>query len=282
MRSEAAFSSIVESSNKLASLRISARALCILTLLAALFEQAVACADEAPPAAPAAAAPVCGELLSLDEAMKQGIKLREPKTVESNRKAYALFSCIYNATKGSSDLMATHSEALVQLYKVEMVLGMWVEAREHIKEAQLRSDDYINKEIVHETMSSDFELIKRYVGSVQILAIDDKSHEPLTGSVLANGRPLSSLPMNKPIDLSVGSVQFEITSPGYHEDKPSLTILSGRLVRYESKLARIKLYEKWQFWVGIGCGAAVVITGVGLGLYYGLKDRPERDIILQF
>ena len=225
---------------------------------------------------------VCGGQPSIDEALKAGIQLRAPKTVESNKQAYELFSCVYNTTKNSPNLIEKYSEALVQLYKVEMVLGMWVEAREHIKEAQSRTDSYINIPVVRETIAADLEIIKRFVGSIEILATDAKTNQPLSGSVLANGREIAKLPMSKPVDLSVGTIQFEISAPKYYSDRPALTILSNRLIRYDARLVRIPIYNKWQFWVGIGGATAAVITGIGLGLYFGLKDQPDREITLKF
>ena len=182
-----------------------------------------------------------------------------------------------------ADALAPSPRTRAQVALAEQALGIWVPAEVHLSAALAAKDDpWIEKNRVALTAALD--VVRQHVGSLEVLGGAPGA------DVLVDGAKVGALPMATPWRIEVGRRALEIRAPGYHSASRSTEIVAGRttretieMVRDESPPAgtthtpgagpshpetRIVLgtdpggAQRTLGWVGVGTGAALLVTGV--------------------
>jgi hypothetical protein len=80
-----------------------------------------------------------------------------------------------------------------------------------------------------------------------------------------------------PIDVErqAGSYQVTVQKPGFSLYQTHVTVRPGEAANLTAALEPRKtpVYKKWWFWTV----AAVVVAGVGVGVYFGTREPPPVD-----
>jgi len=104
-------------------------------------------------------------------------------------------------------------------------------------------------------------------------------------TVVIDGDEVGVTPIAPITGLTVGKHQIEVIKDGFHDYMGFVEIPGEGTIRYDimleggkrKKIKVPKFLKTWWFWTAVG---AVVATGVGVGIYYGVK--PEEPSAVHF
>ncbi len=175
-----------------------------------------------------------------------------------------------------ADEIAPSPRTRAQVALAEQALGIWVSAEAHLSAAlDARDDAWIDKNRVALTAALD--VVKQHVGSLEVLGGAPGAE------VVVDGARIGVLPMSAPWRVEVGRRSLEIRARGYHSASRATEIVAGRTTRETIELVREdpavsspsvanppKIVapsepgstQRVLGWVGVGTGAALLVTGV--------------------
>ncbi len=108
-------------------------------------------------------------------------------------------------------------------------VGRWSEAEARLSEAlHSKNDAWIAKH--RSTLKESLEQVKQNVARVEV------NGEPEGASVLINGRNVGSLPLKEDIAVNAGTVDIEVSKPGFKRGYRSLTLKGGQYQRLVMRL----------------------------------------------
>jgi hypothetical protein len=227
-------------------------------------------ANQGPSGGPAEAEALIREALELRKAGKDA-------------RAYPLLQKAYE--------IHTAPRTAIQLGLVEMQLGYWLEAEQHLGEGLASQRDpwvFNNRASIESSLAR----VKAAIGEIVVTGT------PAGAEVLLNGRPGGKLPLEAPIRAGEGPAKLELRAPGHESVTRSLRILGGRReminvtmepTRAGSSIAQNGIApidhrltapakdtppaganrEAWK-WTGVALGAAGVV-GAAAGVTYLLQ-----------
>ena len=114
--------------------------------------------------------------------------------------------------------------AAAQMGLAEIALGRWPEGAYHLEEAiAARSDPWIQKNA--KSLEDMLLRAQREVGRLEVLG------SPAGAEVVIGGAVLGTLPLDKPIRVRAGDVQFQLRAPGYIPETRAVHVPAGELTR---------------------------------------------------
>jgi tetratricopeptide (TPR) repeat protein len=137
--------------------------------------------------------------------------------------AYPLLQTAYRAE--------TTPRTAAQLGLVEMQLGYWLLAEQHLTEALASPRDpwvWTNRS----TLETSLGRAKAAIGELIVTG------SPPGAMVVVNGKEAGALPLSEPIRLGEGPANVEVRSPGYEPGVRSLSVVGGRREKITLALVR--------------------------------------------
>jgi hypothetical protein len=197
---------------------------------------------------------------------------------------------------------ATTARTAAQLGLVEVALGYWLQAEQHLEEALSSPRDpwiHQNRMELERVLAG----VRASIGEVEIVG------QPVGAEVTVNGQSVGTLPLSKPVRVGDGPVRLEVRADGYQSPVQTLTMSKGAKQKVDVRLARAigaqpspsapmpvdapsamvaKAAEPAQTgahrpgaptaaWVAAGAAAAAVGVGVvGAGIWVGKRDDFDK------
>jgi hypothetical protein len=127
--------------------------------------------------------------------------------------------------------MATTARTAAQLGLVEVALGYWLQAEQHLTEALSSPRDpwiHQNRSELERVLTA----VRSSIGEVHV------EGEPVGAEVLVNGQSVGVLPLVKPARVGDGPVRLEVRARGYRTSTQTITMSKGGAQRVDVRLAR--------------------------------------------
>jgi hypothetical protein len=127
--------------------------------------------------------------------------------------------------------LATTARTAAQLGLVEVALGYWLQAEQHLVEAlSSQRDPWIHQNRVE--LQRVLAGVRASIGEIEIAG------EPAGAEVLVNGQSEGTLPLPKPVRVGDGPVRLEVRARGYKPSIQVLTMSKGVAQSVDVRLAR--------------------------------------------
>lgn len=152
----------------------------------------------------------------IEEANKFRREGKDGKALPLMRKAYDL---------------ATTARTAAQLGLVEVALGYWLQAEQHLEEALSSPRDpwiHQNRAELERVLAG----VRASIGEIEIVG------QPVGAEVVVNGQTMGTLPLSKPVRVGDGPVRLEVKADGYRPSVQTLTMSKGAKQQVDVRLAR--------------------------------------------
>jgi hypothetical protein len=128
--------------------------------------------------------------------------------------------------------MATTARTAAQLGLVEVALGYWLPAEQHLVEALSSPRDpwiHQNRAELERVLAG----IRASIGEIEVVG------QPPGSEVVVNGQSVGILPLAKPVRVGDGPVRVEVRADGYRPSIQTLTMSKGAKQQVDVRLARV-------------------------------------------
>ena len=127
--------------------------------------------------------------------------------------------------------MAGTARTAAQLGLVEVALGYWLQAEQHLAEAlSSPRDPWIHQHRAE--LQRVLAGVKESIGELSVQG------EPAGAEVVVNGQSVGTLPLSKPVRVGDGPVRLEVRAAGYQTSSQTLRMSKGAGQRVDIRLAR--------------------------------------------
>ncbi|HET6147107.1 MAG TPA: hypothetical protein VFH68_06210 [Polyangia bacterium] len=158
---------------------------------------------------------------SENDLIRQGVEARKRS---DDAGAFQLFKQAYSFH---------HSpRAAAQMGMAELALGRWVEAEAHLAESlRAKDDSWIKKNA--KAIAETLERVRGEIGTLDVLGM------PRGAEIVIAGEVRATLPLESPISVRAGEVQFQLRAVGYLSETRTVHVKARELTRESVSLSPI-------------------------------------------